>query len=200
MNLPNKLTVARFGLTVVFLWALFWPWPVPFRSTLALFFFCAAGVTDFLDGRIARARGLITNFGILMDPLADKIMTCSAFIAFVESTHLHPDAPVKVAAWMVIIIVARELAITGLRLLAASKGVVLAAEGFGKHKTVSQIVAIIALLVIEAKNEWPPRLQDLLPGWSAVFTEAALWVTVALTAASGLIYLWRNREIYLSDI
>jgi CDP-diacylglycerol--glycerol-3-phosphate 3-phosphatidyltransferase len=200
MNLPNKLTVARFGLTVVFLWALFWPWPVPFRSTLALFFFCAAGVTDFLDGRIARARGLITNFGILMDPLADKIMTCSAFIAFVESTHLHPDAPVKVAAWMVIIIVARELAITGLRLLAASKGVVLAAEGFGKHKTISQIVVIIALLVIEAKNEWPPRLQDLLPGWSAVFTEAALWVTVALTAASGLIYLWRNREIYLSDI
>ena len=200
MNLPNKLTVARFGLTVVFLWALFWPWPVPFRSTLALFFFCAAGVTDFLDGRIARARGLITNFGILMDPLADKIMTCSAFIAFVESTHLHPDAPVKVAAWMVIIIVARELAITGLRLLAASKGVVLAAEGFGKHKTISQIVVIIALLVIEAKNEWPPRLQDLLPGWSAVFTEAALWLTVALTAASGLIYLWRNREIYLSDI
>ena len=200
MNLPNKLTVARFGLTVVFLWALFWPWPVPFRSTLALFFFCAAGVTDFLDGRIARARGLITNFGILMDPLADKIMTCSAFIAFVESTHLHPDAPVKVAAWMVIIIVARELAITGLRLLAASKGVVLAAEGFGKHKTISQIVVIIALLVIEARNEWPPRLQDLLPGWSAVFTEAALWLTVALTAASGLIYLWRNREIYLSDI
>jgi CDP-diacylglycerol--glycerol-3-phosphate 3-phosphatidyltransferase len=200
MNLPNKLTVARFGLTVVFLWALFWPWPVPFRSTLALILFCLAGVTDFLDGRIARARGLITNFGILMDPLADKIMTCSAFIAFVESTHLHPDAPVKVAAWMVIIIVARELAITGLRLLAASKGVVLAAEGFGKHKTISQIVAIIALLVIEAKNEWPPRLQDLLPGWSAVFTEAALWLTVALTAASGLIYLWRNREIYLSDI
>jgi CDP-diacylglycerol--glycerol-3-phosphate 3-phosphatidyltransferase len=200
MNLPNKLTVARFGLTVVFLWALFWPWPVPFRSTLALFFFCAAGATDFLDGRIARARGLITNFGILMDPLADKIMTCSAFIAFVESTHLHPDAPVKVAAWMVIIIVARELAITGLRLLAASKGVVLAAEGFGKHKTISQIVAIIALLVIEAKKEWPPRLQDLLQGWSAVFTEAALWVTVALTAASGLIYLWRNRKIYLSDL
>ena len=70
-----------------------------------------------------------------MDPLADKIMTCSAFIAFVESTHLHPDAPVKVAAWMVIVIVARELAITGLRLLAASKNIVLAAEKFGKHKT-----------------------------------------------------------------
>jgi CDP-diacylglycerol--glycerol-3-phosphate 3-phosphatidyltransferase len=85
-----------------------------------------------------------------MDPLADKIMTCSAFIAFVESTHLNPDAPVKVAAWMVIIIVARELAITGLRLLAASKNIVLAAERFGKHKTISQIVAIIALLVVDA--------------------------------------------------
>jgi CDP-diacylglycerol---glycerol-3-phosphate 3-phosphatidyltransferase len=200
MNLPNKLTVSRFGLTALFLWALFWPWLIPLRNTLALFFFCAAGVTDFLDGRIARARGLITNFGILMDPLADKIMTCSAFIAFVESTHLHPDAPVKVAAWMVIIIVARELAITGLRLLAASKGVVLAAERFGKHKTISQIVAIIALLVTDAKNEWPASLQNIFQGWSAPFTEIALWLTVALTAASGLIYLWRNREIYLSDL
>src|SRR5450755_1544168 len=190
MNLPNKLTVSRFVLTVVFLWALFWPWPIPFRHTLALFFFCLASFTDFLDGRIARKRNLITNFGILMDPLADKILTCSAFVAFVESTHLHPDAPVKVAAWMVIIVVARELAITGLRLLAASKGVVLSAERFGKHKTISQIVAIIALLVIDAKNEWPLSLQNMLQGWSAAFTEAALWVTVALTAASGLIYLW----------
>ena len=93
MNLPNKLTVSRFALTVVFLWALFWPWPIPFRGTLALFFFGLAGSTDYLDGRIARSRGLITNFGILMDPLADKVMTCSAFIAFVESTRLNPVAP-----------------------------------------------------------------------------------------------------------
>jgi CDP-diacylglycerol--glycerol-3-phosphate 3-phosphatidyltransferase len=200
MNLPNKLTVSRFVLTVLFLWVLFWPWPVPFRGTLALFFFCLAGVTDFLDGRIARARGLITNFGILMDPLADKVMTCSAFIAFVESTHLHSDAPVKVMAWMVIVIVARELAITGLRLLAASKGVVLSAERFGKHKTISQIVAIIALLVIDARNEWPSWLQNIFQGWSVPFAECALWLTVVLTAASGLIYLWRNREIYLSDV
>jgi CDP-diacylglycerol--glycerol-3-phosphate 3-phosphatidyltransferase len=200
MNLPNKLTVSRFVLTVLFLWVLFWPWEIHFRNSLALFFFCLAGVTDFLDGKIARSRGLITNFGILMDPLADKIMTCSAFVAFVESTHLHPDAPVKVAAWMVIIIVARELAITGLRLLAASKGVVLSAERFGKHKTISQIVAIIALLVIDAKNEWPLSLQNIFQGWSVTFAEIALWLTVVLTAASGLIYLWRNREIYLSDV
>jgi CDP-diacylglycerol---glycerol-3-phosphate 3-phosphatidyltransferase len=200
MNLPNKLTVSRFVLTVFFLWVLFWPWQVPLRNTLALFFFCLAGVTDFLDGKIARSRGLITNFGILMDPLADKIMTCSAFIAFVESTHLHPDAPVKVAAWMVIVIVARELAITGLRLLAASKGVVLSAERFGKHKTISQIVAIIALLVVNACDEWPMALKNFFAPWTPMFAEIMLWITVALTAASGLIYLWRNREIYLSDV
>ncbi|HEX3855667.1 MAG TPA: CDP-diacylglycerol--glycerol-3-phosphate 3-phosphatidyltransferase [Verrucomicrobiae bacterium] len=200
MNLPNKLTMSRFVLTVLFLWVLFWPWQIPLRNTLALLFFCVAGFTDFLDGKIARSRGLITNFGILMDPLADKIMTCSAFVAFVESTHLHPDAPVKVAAWMVIIIVARELTITGLRLLAASKGVVLSAERFGKHKTISQIVAIIALLVIDAKNEWPSWLQKIFQGWSVTFTKIALWLTVVLTAVSGLIYLWRNREIYLSDV
>ena len=199
MNLPNKLTVARFGLTVIFLWALFWPWPVPFRHTLALVFFGAAGVTDFLDGRIARAHGLITNFGILMDPLADKVMTCSAFIAFVESTHLQPDAPVKVAAWMVIVIVGRELAITGLRLLAASKGVVLAAERYGKHKTISQIVAIIALLVTDARGEWPAAVTRCL-GWAPRFAEGMLWLTVVLTAMSGIIYLWRNRELYLEDV
>jgi CDP-diacylglycerol--glycerol-3-phosphate 3-phosphatidyltransferase len=200
MNLPNKLTVSRFVLTAFFLCALFCPWQIPFRNTLALFFFCVASITDFLDGKIARSRNLITNFGILMDPLADKILTCSAFIAFVESSHLNPNAPVKVVAWMVIIIVARELAITGLRLLAASKNVVLAAERFGKHKTISQIVAIIALLVVDACNEWPPWLQNIFLGWSATFAEIMLWLTVALTAASGLIYLWRNREIYLSDV
>jgi len=199
MNLPNKLTVSRFGLTVVFLWALFWPWPIPLRNTLALFIFAAAGITDFLDGRLARSRGLITNFGILMDPLADKVMTCSAFIAFVESTHLHPDAPVKVAAWMVIIIVARELAITGLRLLAASKNIVLAAENFGKHKTISQIIVINALLVVDAYHEWPAWLQSLFQPWVGPFAEIMLWVTVLLTATSGLIYLWRNRPIYLND-
>jgi len=200
MNLPNKLTVSRFALTVVFLWALFWPWEIPGRNTFALFFFCLAGVTDFLDGRIARARNLITNFGILMDPLADKIMTCSAFIAFVESTHLHPGAPVKMAAWMVVIIVARELTITGLRLLAASKNIVLAAERYGKHKTISQIVAIIALLVTDACQEWPAGLKNLFVSWAPGFAEVMLWIAVVLTAMSGIIYLWRNRRLYLEDM
>ena len=198
MNLPNKLTVARFALTALFLWALFSP--LRFNDTLALFFFSLAGLTDFLDGRIARKRGIITNFGILMDPLADKILICSAFIAFVESTHLNPNPPVKVAAWMVIVIVARELAITGLRLLAASKNVVLAAEHFGKHKTISQIVAINALLVVDACNEWPAGLKNFFLSWVPLFAEIMLWLAVALTVASGAIYLWRNREIYMSDV
>lgn len=208
VNLPNKLTVSRLVLTVLFLWAVFSRSPV--NDTLALVFFCAAGITDFLDGRIARRRNLITNFGVLMDPLADKILTCSAFIALVER-HMQnlPDAVFtlgnlalrpKVEAWMVVIIVARELAITGLRLLAASKNVVLAAERYGKHKTISQIVAIIALLVLESYVEWWPWLQGLFKPWAPTFTILALWLTVILTATSGLLYLWRNRALYLGDM
>ena len=124
MNLPNKLTASRFVLTAAFVVVMFAE--MPWHQTIALVIFSLAGITDFLDGRIARQRKLITNFGILMDPLADKIMTCSAFIAFVAMPETH------VKVWMVVVIVARELAITGLRLIAASKNLVLAAEGFGK--------------------------------------------------------------------
>jgi phosphatidylglycerophosphate synthase len=113
---------------------------------------------------------------------------------------MNPNAPVMVEAWMVVIIVARELAITGLRLLAASKNIVLAAENFGKHKTVSQIVAINALLVVDACHEWPLWLQGIFSPWVVGFAKIMLWLTVALTAASGLIYLWRNRAIYLNDM
>src|SRR6516164_341999 len=168
MNLPNKLTISRFVLTIAFLVVMFSE--VPYHQTIALALFIAAGVSDFLDGYLARRHKLITNFGILMDPLADKIMVCSAFIAFV-GLKLMP-------AWMVVIIVARELAITGLRLLAVSKQVVLAAEGYGKHKTISQIVAIISILIVDAANEWPSWLQHLFQGWMPVFAEIVLWVTI----------------------
>src|SRR5215831_16534078 len=144
MNLPNKLTISRFVLTIAFLTVMFSK--VHFHETIALALFIAGGVSDFLDGYLARKHKLITNFGILMDPLADKIMVCSAFIAFVGLNWIP--------AWMVVIIVARELAITGLRLLAASKNVVLAAEGYGKHKTISQIVAIISILVLASYPQW----------------------------------------------
>src|ERR1700679_1150701 len=146
MNVPNKLTVSRFALTVLFLGVLFSE--APYHETIALCLFGAAGLTDYFDGKIARRDHLITNFGILMDPLADKILVCSAFIAFVGCGWTE--------AWMVVIIVARELAITGLRLLAASKNLVLAAERLGKHKTISQIVAIISLLVLHAYAQWGP--------------------------------------------
>src|SRR5437016_14353033 len=144
MNLPNKLTISRFVLTIAFLAVMFSR--VRFHETIALVLFIAGGVSDFLDGFLARRHKLITNFGILMDPLADKIMVCSAFIAFVGLKWI--------SAWMVVIVVARELAITGLRLLAASKNVVLAAEGYGKHKTISQIVAIISILVLHSYEDW----------------------------------------------
>jgi CDP-diacylglycerol--glycerol-3-phosphate 3-phosphatidyltransferase len=197
MNLPNKLTVSRLLLTVLLLGVLFSR--APYHVTVALLLFVAGGITDFLDGEIARRRKLITNFGILMDPLADKILVCSCFIAFVGLGWIK--------AWMVVIIVARELAITGLRLLAASRSVVLAAERYGKHKTISQIVAIIAILVVHAYPSWgaPGRVifeWPLLSGkpWSEVFTEAAKWVTVALTLISGWLYLWKNRALYLEDL
>ena len=197
MNLPNKLTISRFILTVAFLVVMFSR--MRFHETIALALFVAGGITDFLDGQIARRHKLITNFGILMDPLADKIMVCSAFIAFVGLKWIP--------AWMVVIIVARELAITGLRLLAASKNVVLAAEGYGKHKTVSQIVAIIAILVVASYPQWGTlgqtifgaRLFGTLP-WSFWFTEAAKWLAVVLTFVSGWLYLWKNRALYLQDV
>jgi CDP-diacylglycerol--glycerol-3-phosphate 3-phosphatidyltransferase len=196
MNLPNKLTVSRFGLTAAFLLVIYSG--MPYHETIALVLFSAAGVTDFLDGKIARDRNIITNFGILCDPLADKIMTCSAFIAFVGLGRMP--------AWMVVIIVARELAITGLRMLAASKHVVLASERYGKHKTISQIVAIIAILVMMSYGKWGGFGQAVFgfpvfgAAWVVWFAEVMKWVAVALTAISGCLYLWRNRALYLSDM
>jgi len=190
MNLPNKLTLARFVLTVFFLIAVFWR--SPYNDTAALLLFSVASLTDYFDGKIARRDKLITNFGTLMDPLADKIMTCSAFIAYVGRG--------SVPAWMAVIIVARELAITGLRLLAATKNVVLAAEGYGKHKTVSQIVAILTLLVADSFGEWGTWGELVFKGWVPALARVSLWVTVILTFTSGALYLWRNRRLYLDDL
>ena len=196
MNLPNQLTLSRLVLTVIFLLALLieFPW----HTTVALALFVAASITDFYDGMIARRDNLITNFGILMDPLADKILTCSAFIAFVELG--------LVPAWMAVLIVVRELAITGLRLLAVSKNAVLAADGWGKQKTIWQIIAIITILVVMSYPSWPVVGEAVFgwhiggQPWSVWFRQLSLWVTVVLTALSGWLYLWRNRQIYLSDM
>jgi CDP-diacylglycerol---glycerol-3-phosphate 3-phosphatidyltransferase len=196
MNVPNKLTISRFALTVAFLVVLFSQ--VRYYETLALVFFSVASLTDYFDGKIARRDKLITNFGILMDPLADKILVCSAFIAFIGLGWIP--------SWMVVIIVARELAITGLRLLAASKNVVLAAERYGKHKTISQIVAIIAILVFHSYQEWGPVGKVIFgfnlfgKPWIDWFMPLSVWLAVALTFISGWLYLWRNRQLYLQDL
>ena len=181
MNLPNQLTITRFLLTVAFVLVMFSP--IHYSETISLVLFCLASISDFLDGLIARRRQLITNFGILMDPLADKIMVCSAFITFVGRLDEHGKN--WMAAWMVIIIVARELAITGLRLLAASKQVVLAAERFGKHKTISQIIAIIAILVLHSYQEWGVIGRNIFglhlfhgPPWVEWFAPVAKWLAV----------------------
>jgi CDP-diacylglycerol--glycerol-3-phosphate 3-phosphatidyltransferase len=190
MNVPNRLTISRFILTAMFLLIFFARYK--YADSMALMLFSAASLTDYFDGKIARRDNLITNFGILMDPLADKILVCSAFIAFVERGFMP--------AWMVVLIVGRELAITGLRLLAASKQKVLAAERYGKHKTISQIVAIISLLVSFSYPEWGSWARPLFNFWVPQFTKVAVWVSVLLTVSSGLLYLWKNREIYLNDV
>lgn len=196
MNLPNKLTVSRFGLTFAFLVAMFHSFP--WSETVAFLLFVCASITDWLDGAIARQRKLITNFGILMDPLADKILTCSAVIAFVGTGAFAP--------WMAVVIVSRELAITGLRLLAASKHQVLAAERFGKHKTISQMVAVITLLVKDAYPQWGEWGRAIFGAviaggpWVDGLAVISKWFAVILTIASGGIYLWRNRALYLEDV
>jgi CDP-diacylglycerol--glycerol-3-phosphate 3-phosphatidyltransferase len=197
MNVPNKLTVSRFVLTGAFLAVLFSE--VRFHETIALFLFSAASLTDYFDGKIARRDKLITNFGILMDPLADKILVCSAFIAFVERRWIP--------AWMAVVIVGRELAITGLRLLAASKNQVLSAEKNGKFKTISQIVAIISILVLASYKQWGWLGENIFGlnifgfgPWVIWFTAISKWVAVALTFSSGVTYLWKNRAVYLSDM
>jgi CDP-diacylglycerol--glycerol-3-phosphate 3-phosphatidyltransferase len=200
MNLPNKLTTLRIGLTGLFLVAALWHHPErnPVNDTIALALFIVAGITDILDGRIARSRGLVTDFGKLMDPLADKLLICSAFIAMTARGNIE--------AWMVIIVVARELAITGLRALAASKNVVLAAEAHGKHKTVTQIVAICAMLVMDCHGEWGAwsqwffNLELFGMPWGRGFTELAKGGAVLFTLFSGATYMWRNRGIYLKDM
>jgi len=204
MNVPNKLTVSRFVLTVAFL-AVFFS-RIRYHETISLVLFCIASLTDYFDGKIARRDKLITNFGILMDPLADKILICSAFIAFVDRAPTR-QALEWMPAWMVVVIVARELAITGLRLLAASKNVVLAAERYGKHKTISQIVCIISILVLASYQEWGWLGQNIfglnLLGfgpWVVWFTAISKWVAVALTGYSGVMYLWRNRALYMDDL
>jgi CDP-diacylglycerol---glycerol-3-phosphate 3-phosphatidyltransferase len=183
MNLPNKLTVSRLWLTAIFV--ICFVVEVPGRFSLALLVFLAATLTDYLDGVIARRRGLITDFGKLMDPLADKILTASAFISLC--------AIGKFPSWAVIVIISREFLITGLRSLAASKGTVVPADRLGKHKTAWQMITIIYFLALLSIGEWCPLAWTRF-AW--IFGQSGLVaVTVILTVYSGLAYLWKNRSL-----
>ena len=139
MNLPNKLTMIRVILVPVFIVLLFMGQNNPIFKYLALAVFVIASLTDTLDGYIARSRNLVTNFGKFMDPLADKLLVCSALICFIQIG--------TIPAWVVIIIISREFIISGFRLIASDKGVVIAASKWGKAKTVSQMITVILLIL-----------------------------------------------------
>jgi len=191
MNWANRLTLSRLALTILFVAALNSSWQ--YARTSALFIFLIAGITDFVDGEVARRYGIITNFGKLMDPLVDKIMMAAAFISLV---------PLKaVPAWAATAVVARDFLITGLRLMASSKGRVLPAERLGKHKTSWQIITVLFFLCLlsllelryaDSNSQW----------WIRAWHEAGpvlIWITVGLTLYSGLGFTWRNRELIAPD-
>lgn len=203
MNLPNTLTLSRLGLAGVMMALL--TLPLPYAKSAALLVFAVAGLTDYLDGEIARRRHLITAFGRLMDPLTDKVMVCAAFVSFVEITIPVPGkAPVPlVPAWIAVIIISREFLVTGLRLLAALRGNVISAGKWGKHKTVWQIVAIVILLLGIAVREDLLRhsAADILKvfDFSFFYISRGVALGVALiTVASGAMYFMQHREL-ISD-
>ncbi|WP_276874222.1 CDP-diacylglycerol--glycerol-3-phosphate 3-phosphatidyltransferase [Levyella massiliensis] len=175
MNLPNKITMVRMGLIPFFVASYLYLTP---NSVIPALLFIIASVTDFLDGHIARSRHLVTTFGKFMDPLADKALTLSAFILLVGGG--------QIASWVVVIIVVRELMITGFRTIAVSNGVTIAASIWGKYKTTFQMLAIIVLLM---ENNWLSFLR--------LFPVANVLVALAVifTILSGVDYLWKNREI-----
>src|SRR5437588_2980098 len=191
MNWANRITLSRLLLTVLFVIALNSSWP--YGRTTAVVMFLIAGLTDFVDGEIARRYGLITNFGKLMDPLVDKIMVAAAFISLV---------PLKaVPAWAATAVVARDFLITGLRLMASTKGRILPSESLGKQKTSWQIVTIIFFLALLSIAELH-RANEMPTWWLRTWDQAGpvlVWITVALTIYSGFLYAWRHRELISPD-
>ena len=173
MNLPNKLTILRMIMVPFFVAVLLGR---PFgdaSDAAALVIFIAASLTDMLDGQIARRCNLITDFGKFMDPLADKVLTCSGMICLVALGRLP--------AWVVCIIVGREFTISGFRLVAAEKGVVIAASWWGKFKTVFQMIMVILMLAN-------------IPVLS-VLTQIVMWAATILTVVSLVDYIWKNRSV-----
>lgn len=183
MNLPNKLTLLRVFLIPFFL--IFMYWKIPFHYLIGLLLFSAAAITDALDGRIARKRNLITNFGKFLDPLADKVLVISALALFVDIPEIH------VGAVPLIIISAREFMVSGLRLLAADSGIVVAAGIWGKLKTAFTMVAIIfALLWLSVCYDFSFSLSGgLVSAVDDVVIPVLIWISTVLTVVSGAVYL-----------
>lgn len=174
MNTPNKLTVARMILVPFLVVFLLTGWGGEANRWICLAIFVAASVTDWFDGHLARKYNLITNFGKFMDPLADKLLVCSAMICMIELD--------KLPAWVVIIIIGREFIISGFRLIAAENGIVIAANYWGKFKTVSQMIMIILLMLD-------------FGGIFTVLTQIFIWLSIALTIISLLTYIMQNRKV-----
>ena len=175
MNLPNKLTIARVIMIPFFVFFLLINPESTALRIIADIIFIAASLTDMADGKIARKYNLVTNFGKFMDPLADKLLVCSAMICLIQTKQL--------AAWFVIIIVAREFIISGFRLIAAENGIVIAANIFGKLKTVSQMIMIIILVA------------NLNVTWLYVVGQILIWVSLILTILSLVIYIYQNKDV-----
>ena len=174
MNLPNKLTILRVLLIPFFVFFLLVP-VVPCSNYVAVAIFIIASLTDLADGKIARKYNLVTNFGKFMDPLADKLLVCSAMICLVATGQL--------AAWMVIVIISREFIISGFRLVAADNGVVIAASYWGKFKTTFQMLMIIVLIL-----DFPGRVFEILG-------IGLTWIALILTVVSLCDYLIKNRAV-----
>ncbi|MBC3796531.1 CDP-diacylglycerol--glycerol-3-phosphate 3-phosphatidyltransferase [Acetobacterium tundrae] len=176
MNLPNKITMVRIIMIPFFIAALLIEFP--FHQPLAAALFVIAALSDSLDGYLARSRNLVTDFGKFMDPLADKLLVCSALICFVQLG--------SVPAWIVIIIIAREFAITGLRTLAAADGIVIAASKWGKAKTISQMIAIVIILI----GNWPFYLINIPAGTIMIY------IATVMTIISGVDYFIINKKVF----
>lgn len=192
MNLPNKLTVGRIVLVPFFVAALLIDFPL--NHLFALIIFSIASLTDMLDGKIARKRNLVTDFGKFADPLADKILVLAALLCFVQNGFCDCIA--------VIIVLFREFAVTSIRLIAASKGKVVAANMWGKVKTVTQMIAVIAILVMQFVLELPEVGVSLPTDLTFTFWaigEALIWVSTLFAIISGVIYVIQNKQ-FISEM
>ncbi|MDY3888426.1 MAG: CDP-diacylglycerol--glycerol-3-phosphate 3-phosphatidyltransferase [Agathobacter sp.] len=175
MNLPNKLTCFRVVLIPFFVFFMMAPFFEGYGNYIALVIFIVASLTDLLDGKIARKYHLVTNFGKFMDPLADKLLVCSAMICLIQTGQL--------AAWIVIIIISREFIISGFRLIASDNGVVIAASYWGKFKTTFQMLMVIALIL------------NLPYTWFQALGTVLIYVSLALTIISLIDYIVKNKDV-----